>query len=123
MVPVGSGGPTFELGKALSELGAVFSGRPIPVLSALDLTPDSLAQFIDTMVRQAKKGGGGTSNGDQRVVVVLDSVVKDPLGVAVALAADAVLLVVELGKSEIESARRTIDLIGGERFIGSVTIR
>jgi len=123
LVPVASGGTTFELGKALSELGAVFGGRPVRLLSGVDLTLDSLAQFIDTMVRLAKKGGGGTSNDDQRVVVVLNSVVNDPLGVAVALAADAVLLVVELGKSDIESARRTIDLIGSERFIGSVTIR
>ena len=122
LVPASPAGVTLDLGRALCDLGAILRGRPVPLLSAVDLNLDSVSQFSDAMIRQAKKGAGG-SDDDQRVIVVLDSIITNPLGMAVALAADAVLLVIELGESGIESARRTVELIGTDRFIGCVTIR
>ncbi|MFY0527025.1 hypothetical protein ACN28I_29090 [Archangium gephyra] len=58
-----------------------------------------------------------------RVVVLLDSVVANPVGLEVALAAERALLCVSLGTSDYTSARRTLDLIGKERFLGSVTLQ
>jgi hypothetical protein len=43
-------------------------------------------------------------------------------GLPVALASDAALLSVTLGVSDFVSARRTIELLGSSRFIGSVAL-
>lgn len=58
-----------------------------------------------------------------RVVIAIRSVVEEPLGVAVAQSADAVVVCVELGKTRIASTRRTIRVIGAERIIGALLIR
>lgn len=54
-----------------------------------------------------------------QVVVAIQPVVVEPLGVAIAQAADAVILCLELGKTRIESARRTMELIGPDRIAGA----
>ena len=56
------------------------------------------------------------------VVVVVDPVVQSATGVPVAMAADAVLLVVALGHTEQAAVQRTIELVGRERIIGAVTL-
>jgi hypothetical protein len=50
-------------------------------------------------------------------------VITNPLGIAVALASDVVLLVIELGKTDERSARRTVELIGQDHFIGSLGLK
>lgn len=58
-----------------------------------------------------------------RVVIAIRSVIEEPLGVAVAQAADAVLLCVELGESQLAAARRTVELVGAERVVGALLVR
>ena len=57
------------------------------------------------------------------VIVALDPVATNPLGIAVASAVDAVLLCISLGETTIGAAKQTVELIGRERFIGCVVIR
>lgn len=54
-----------------------------------------------------------------QVVVAIQPVVVEPLGVAIAQAADAVILCLELGKTRIDAARRTMELIGPDRIAGA----
>jgi hypothetical protein len=121
LVPAAPGGSASPLAQALCEIGAVYRGRPLPLLSASNLTFETVAQFIDNMTRMGKATNGHDDG--QRLVVVLDSVISNPVGIAVALAADAVLLVIELGKSDERSAQRTVQLIGHDHFIGSVALK
>jgi len=58
-----------------------------------------------------------------RLVISIPSVVNEPLGLAVAQFADAVVLTFHLGKTRLSEARRTIDLIGRERIIGCFIVR
>jgi hypothetical protein len=58
-----------------------------------------------------------------RAIIAIQPVVDEPLGVAIAQAADAVVLCVEMGNSGIAAARRTVDIIGAERVIGAVVVR
>jgi hypothetical protein len=58
-----------------------------------------------------------------RAIIAIQPIVDESLGVAVAQAADAVVLCVQLGKSRLSSARRTIELVGPERVIGAVLVR
>jgi hypothetical protein len=56
------------------------------------------------------------------VVVALPPVSSAPLGLAVAQAVDAVVLCFELGRTTIEAAQETMDLVGRERIMGCVGI-
>jgi hypothetical protein len=56
------------------------------------------------------------------VIVVLESIVSNPAGIPVALAADAALLCIQLGETDFESAERTVELLGESRFVGAVTL-
>jgi hypothetical protein len=58
-----------------------------------------------------------------QIIVAIPPVVVEPLGVAIAHAADAVILCVEMGRTRLKSARRTIDLIGADRITGAFLIR
>lgn len=57
-----------------------------------------------------------------QVVVALQPVVEEPLGVAIAHAADAVVLCMQLRRSRLSSARRTIELIGHDRISGAILV-
>ena len=65
----------------------------------------------------------GDSTTTPTMIVALEPVVSNPLGIAVALAADAALLCITLGETPLASAKRTVELVGRERFIGCVVWR
>jgi hypothetical protein len=58
-----------------------------------------------------------------RAIIAIQPVVDEPLGVAIAQAADAVVLCVEMGKTRIAATRRTIEIIGARRVIGAVLVK
>ena len=53
-----------------------------------------------------------------RMIVAIQPVVVEPLGLAVTQAADLVVLYVEKGRSRLASVRRTVQLVGRERIAG-----
>lgn len=57
-----------------------------------------------------------------QVVVAIQPVVDEPLGVAIAHAADAVVLCMKLRDSRMSAARRTIALIGADRISGAILV-
>ena len=57
-----------------------------------------------------------------QVIIAIRLLVEEPLGIAVAQAADAVVLCVEMGTSRLASARRTLELVGPERVLGTFLI-
>ncbi len=57
-----------------------------------------------------------------QIIVAIPPVVVQPLGVAVARAADAVVLCVALGQTPSAQVARTIELVGRERIRGAVVI-
>ncbi len=59
---------------------------------------------------------------DELVLLSVESVLVNPLILALALAADAVLLVAELGVTDIAGAKHTIEMIGHERILGTVLL-
>jgi hypothetical protein len=76
------------------------------------------------LLASTRKGGRrfpGTS--PLEVVVAIHPVTVEPLGLALAQAAEAVVLCVKLGHTNLEAARATIGLIGRDRVIGAVAVR
>ncbi len=107
LVPAHEGASAVPVARLLAEIGGV------DLICAEGVTPGSSTRVTQGMLASATRG---------RVIVALDPVVSNPAGLPVALAADAALLCVMLGKTEIASARRTVEMIGLDRFIGCVTL-
>jgi hypothetical protein len=107
LVPAHGGASAVPIAQLLSEIGGV------DLICAEGVTPASSARVTQAMLASAARG---------RLIVALDPIVSNPAGLPVALAADAALLCVILGETEIASARRTVEMIGLDRFIGCVTL-
>ena len=107
VVPAHAEDSAVNVARALAEIGEV------DFIDAEDVTPTSSTRVTQDMLAQATRG---------RVVVALDPVVSNPAVLPIVLAADAALICITLGQTEIASARRTVELIGRERFIGCVTV-
>lgn len=58
-----------------------------------------------------------------RLIISLPAVVSEPLGLATTQAADVVLICVELGRTRLADARRTVQLIGRDRVAGCLLLR
>jgi hypothetical protein len=63
-----------------------------------------------------------TMSSGARLIISIPPVVSQPLGLATAHNADLVVVCVEVGRTRLASARRTLDLIGRERVAGCFLI-
>lgn len=115
VVPAHPGGSGRKTAEAILEVGTAHRSSPIHLLDAEGLPLGGASALVREMMAYVQQG--------DRVVVTLDSVIANPVGLEVALAAQRALLCVSLGTTDFASARRTIDMIGKERFAGSVTIQ
>lgn len=115
VVPSHEGGSGVQVVQAILEVANKQSSTPVHFLDAEGLELGAAQHVVAEMMAYVEQG--------DRVVVLLDSVVANPVGLEVALAAERALLCVSLGTSDYTSARRTLDLIGKERFLGSVTLQ
>jgi len=120
LVPVGKGLSTLPLARALGEFGGRHRGRPGTVMSTSGLELGAIANLVSEL---GFGDGAPASARGGKVIVAIDSIVDDPMGIAAALAGDAALLCLELGKSKLAEAQHTIEQIGRERFIGCVVLR
>jgi hypothetical protein len=64
--------------------------------------------------------GGAASS---RVIVAIPPVLVEPRGVVLTRRADAVVVCIERGRTRLADVRRTVELIGGKRFLGCVLVR
>lgn len=115
VVPAHPGMSSLFVARALAEVGGVHRSSPIRVISAEGIDMGGASRLIIEMTSTVAQGG--------LVIVAIDSVVTNPTGIPVSLAADAVLMCVALGQSDFKSARKTVELIGKDRFLGTVTLQ
>ncbi len=104
-----------QAAQAILEVGSKQGSTPIHFLDAEGLELGAAQHVVAEMMAYVEQG--------DRVVVLIDSIVSNPVGLEVALAAEKALLCVSLGTSDYGSARRTLELVGKERFLGSVTLQ
>ncbi|MGQ0507141.1 MAG: hypothetical protein ACT4TC_17675 [Myxococcaceae bacterium] len=114
VIPAQPGGSTVELAKALAAIGTVQRGTEVRVINAQRAELRGTSKLIVEMTSVVR--GGGVC------LVAVDSVVENQAGIPLALAADAALLAVTLGETDLVHAKRTLELVGESRFVGSVTI-
>jgi hypothetical protein len=85
--------------------------KPLDYASAVQVVTDTTARH-----RALRPPTG-------KVIVAVQSVISEPLGLAVTQAADAVVLHVELARTRLASLRTTIELVGRERIAGCILDR
>jgi len=115
IVPLASGGSVHFVAEALASLGTLQSRAPVEVLNAERTTPASCVWQLRAL--EASVGSG------TRVIVLLDPLLHNEAGIPLAMAADALLIGVELGFATAEAMRRTLDLVGRDRVLGTIALR
>lgn len=121
LVPADPGGSAAGVATNLARVGAMLGDAAPRVLNAERMDPAMIADLIADLSSQGPSATSGGS-GQRRTVISIDSVLANPMGIGIAQAADAVLLCVRTRRTKLAQARRTVELIGSERFIGSVLL-
>ena len=114
VLPAHPGGAATSVARALAQVAAVHKDAPIKLISGEGADLQNASRLIIDMTTHVAAGG--------LAIVVLESIVSNPAGIPVALAADAALLCIQLGETDFDSAQRTVELLGESRFVGAVTI-
>jgi hypothetical protein len=115
VVPAQPGASGLMAARAIAEVGSQYREKPIRFIDAEGLPPGAASRLVREMRAHVEQGG--------MVVVCLDSVLSNPVGIEVALNTERALLCVPLGSTQFSSARHTLELIGKARFLGSVTLQ
>ncbi|BDG04637.1 hypothetical protein AMOR_36330 [Anaeromyxobacter oryzae] len=102
--------------RSLAEVGRRLHGAPVTAIAPDELDFATAAALAEC-VRAAARSPEGA-----RVVVAVPPLVIEPLGTAAVQAADVVVLCIELGRTRLAGARRTLDLVGRERVVGSLLV-
>jgi hypothetical protein len=137
VIPADAAHSAAGIARALAEVGGFIGMKPVHFIDAQGMDLAALATLVMelgdrasssswTMNAPARPGAGWDPSSvasEKATVVALESVVANPLVLPVALAADAVLLTIELHATPLEEARRTVEMIGRERVVGSVLLR
>ena len=138
IMPASPGESVLGIAQALAEVGQITRRISIRIINAEGMDLAAIADLVTTMADDApapmpsstawtsspaRLSAMGPITHSAPAIIAIESVISNPLILPVALAADAVLLAVTLERSELASARHSIELIGRDRLIGTVLIR
>jgi hypothetical protein len=121
LVPADEGGSAAAIATSLAEVGRQLHDSPVTFLLMANPLDFASAGRLMAALDLTRKGGSElTVAPTGKVIVAVQPVVAEPLGLALIEAADVVILCIELGRTRLAAARRTIELIGRDRIAGSV---
>lgn len=120
LVPADEGVSTAALAASLAEVGRQLNEGAVTALQ-LPRLDYITASGIANAISAAGRGEGVPE--DLQVIIAIPPVISQPLAVAVAQAADAAVLCVQLGRTRLSAARRTMELVGRELWVGSILLR
>ena len=142
VVPASPGTSVLHIAKALGEVGGAIRMSPVQVVNAEGMDLDQIATLVldlgaDALPEIAAEprgstwtsGSGGWDGPGARgapapraTIIAVEAVSENPLILPLALAADAVLLCVEIGRTRLDDTRHTIELIELDRIVGTVLL-
>jgi hypothetical protein len=100
---------------ALVDTARAYRLRPVRIVNGAGLPAQQLTPLLDELT--AARGG------ELRTVVTLDDPRAAPSSAPLLVAADAALLLVRLGASELRSVEEAVALVGRERVVGCVVVK
>jgi hypothetical protein len=116
LVPAQNGRSVLPLAHALAVMGRFHRGAALRVIPTEGMGLDEIADLTLGSVNSHARNEGGR-------ILVLEPISVNPFGTAIALTADAAILCLEYGLSTLDDARRTLDQIGRERFVGATALQ
>ena len=114
IVPAHPSISALDVACAIAEIGQQYEEAGVMVLDAERVAPET--------VRHISAGLGERGTARKRTLVAVSSPLVDPAAVPVVRMTDAAVLLVPLGTTELDWARRTIASISAGYFIGSITV-
>jgi hypothetical protein len=125
VVPAAAKASALPVACALVDAGSFFRGRPVELVRATG-SDVSTSVGMDWAAgadhRPSPSVPGEPPSEMFERVIVLDSVLSNPIGVSIAQSADAVLVVAEKGETDLSDVQWTVQAIGREHFIGCVLV-
>jgi hypothetical protein len=114
IVPVEAGAPAIGVARALAEAGQQYQSESVVVIDAGHIAPNDVAGVL-----QSFDDRGATH---RRVIVAVGSPLDNATAIPIVRAVDVAVLLVQVGRSGVSRARRSMASIGGNRFAGSIAI-
>jgi hypothetical protein len=114
VVPAASGAPqdfALNIAVSLARTGMVHLGVPIRVADATSVPLDQMVQLSEEVKLSVAAG--------DLVILALGTIVESPVAVSLAQSVDYSLLCVLFEKMASAEAKKTVNLIGTQKFIGS----
>jgi hypothetical protein len=113
IVPVDEGMQTYEVASLIAGVG-LHHGECIGLADLRDIRMNRVHAFLEASKEIVDRG--------ERVVFATRSIAENLATVALARAAEGVILCVSLGSTKLGSVEETIKQIGKERFLGSILL-
>jgi hypothetical protein len=114
VVPVDEGMSSYEAASLITMLG-LHQGESVGLADLRDAPLNRVGAFLELVTTMVSRG--------QRVVFATRSITENLATIRLARAADAVILCVSIGSTQIGLVAEAIKQIGKERFIGSMLIQ
>jgi hypothetical protein len=112
IVPAEPGLQTDALARAVAEVGSEQRGEPVEFLDLRDVTLANSRSLVETLALSAAF----------RHVVALGCPTDNRAAELLATSAAAVVLIVEREATRVTAARRVVEAVGPERFLGAVVL-
>ena len=113
MVPTDAEVDALGVARSFVAVGHANGAHGLTLLNATGLPAKELSSVLETIEGAGRRGG---------LVVVCEPVGASPATLPIVRAATGTLLLVGLGTSKLRSARNTVEAIGRDRVIASITI-
>jgi hypothetical protein len=115
LVPTDSDIDVTAAAEALVAVGRKNGHPNLTLLNGIGVRPHDVQSMLSAVGEASVQGGP--------VIVACDGLQVNPAALPLARACSGVLVVIRLGASRIDSARRTVEAIGRGRVITSITMR
>jgi hypothetical protein len=114
LIPSHPGSSALFVAEALAAVGRLHGQRPARLLDAEGVDLPNVGDVLRSLA--------AITGREELAVVAVGCPIDKAASIPIARTADAALLVVPLGEGRFEEARRAIDLVGREHFMGAVTL-
>lgn len=115
IVPADSGLDVRDVAAAIVDVGRTSGTTDVALLNGMSASFTDAQELVETITAAARRGG--------HLIVACDSVDENPATLALAHASSHAVMVVRLGQSRMTAARRTVDALGRDHVLASITLR
>ena len=115
VLPADSGLDVRDIAEAIVDIGRTSGADDVMLLNGRGASFTDAQELVETIESFKRRRS--------HVVVACDSVDDNPATLALVRAASGALMVVRLGQSRLAAARKTIDAVGRDHVLASITLR